>query len=208
MSVSQRDLEICEALAAFDENYRKPGLMIAGMDEAGRGPLAGPVVAAAVILPKKPLIIGVKDSKKLAEKKRERLFDEIINSAVAYGIGVVDEKTIDEINILNAARLAFKRAYEALGYKPDVVITDYITGLDIPKAIPIVKGDGQSYSIAAASIVAKVARDRMMREYAKDYPLYGFDTHKGYGSAAHIQAIQIYGACEIHRQSFLTRILP
>ena len=208
MSVSQRDLEICEALAAFDENYRKSGEMIAGMDEAGRGPLAGPVVAAAVILSEKPLIVGVKDSKKLAEKKRERLFDEIINSAVAYGIGVVDEKTIDEINILNAARLAFKLAYEAMGYKPDVVITDYITGLDIPNAIPIVKGDGQSYCIAAASIVAKVTRDRMMREYVKDYPLYGFDTHKGYGSSAHIQAIQTYGACEIHRQSFLTRILP
>ncbi|MEX1307198.1 MAG: ribonuclease HII [Eubacteriales bacterium] len=208
MSIASKDRAICEKLMAFDNMHRTVGQVIVGMDEAGRGPLAGAVVAAAVVLPETPLIIGVKDSKKLAEKKRERLFDEIIQNAVAYGVGVVDEKTIDEINILNAARLAFKRAYEQITIKTDVVLSDYIAGLDISGYVPIVKGDSQSYAIAAASIIAKVTRDRMMREYAKEFPVYGFDSHKGYGSSAHIQAIKTYGACEIHRKTFLTRILP
>ena len=208
MSIASKDKEICEQLASFDQAHRKNGQLIIGMDEAGRGPLAGPVVAAAVILLETPLINGIKDSKKLAEQKRERLYDEILSTAIAFGVGIVDEKTIDEINILNAARLAFKRAYDQISIKADVVLTDYIAGLDIPDYIPIVKGDSQSYAIAAASIIAKVTRDRMMRAYAEKYPQYGFDTHKGYGAAAHIQAIKAYGACEIHRKSFLTRILP
>ncbi len=209
MTVSSKDREICERLSAFDENYRKsPEQVIVGMDEAGRGPLAGPVVAAAVVMPFEPKIFGINDSKILSEKKREVLYEAIIKTAVAYGVGVVDEKTIDKINILNATRLAFSHAFEQISVKADVVLSDQITELDIPGYIPIVKGDAKSYHIAAASIIAKVTRDRMMRKFAEQFPIYGFEKHKGYGSSTHIAAIKNYGACDIHRKSFLTRILP
>ena len=183
-------------------------LCIAGADEAGRGPLAGPVVAAAVILPPDFMLPGVGDSKTLSAKKRERLFLEITKFA-QYALGIVDPQTIDAINILNATRLAFKQAIEALPAAPNFVYCDYITKLDI--ALPyeaIVKGDATVYSIAAASIVAKVARDRIMQEYDVLYPQYGFAKHKGYGTKAHREALLSFGPCPIHRNTFLSKILP
>ena len=153
---------------------------ICGADEAGRGPLCGPVVAAAVILPEDCRILGVRDSKKVSEKKREELFEEITQRAVSYCVGIVGPEEIDSVNILNAARLAFKKAIEGLEVKPDYIFTDAITGLDIGMEYEsVIKGDASIYSIAAASIVAKVTRDRMMREYDEAYPEYGFGKHKG-----------------------------
>ncbi len=207
MSVTAKDRETAERLTAFDQNYKAAGQVLVGMDEAGRGPLAGPVVAAAVVMPEMPIVYGVNDSKKLSEKKREALYEEIMQTAISVGVGVVDEKMIDEINILNAARMAFMKAFEQISVPSDRVLSDQISGLSIPGYISIVRGDAKSYTIAAASIVAKVTRDRMMRDYAEQYPEYGFETHKGYGSAAHIMAIKTYGVCDIHRKTFLTRIL-
>ncbi len=177
---------------------------IAGMDEVGRGPLAGPVVAAAVILPKKFTVLGVDDSKKLTEKKREMLYDLILKHAVAYSIGVVDNYIIDEINILEATKLAMKHAVEGLQIKPDYLLIDALTLKDVE--IPqrgIIKGDSTSVSIAAASIVAKVTRDRMMKEYHERFPQYAFDHNKGYGTKAHYAGINDYGLCLLHRRSFL-----
>ncbi len=186
------------------EGYR----LVGGIDEAGRGPLAGPVFAACVILPDDCVINGINDSKKLSEKKRELLFDEIIEKAVAYSIAIVDEKTIDEINILNATHLAMNNAVEEINPKPDYVLIDgnSIKNMTIPYET-IVKGDSKSISIAAASILAKVARDRYITEISKSYPEYGFDKHKGYGTKAHTEALKKYGACEIHRKTFLKKIL-
>lgn len=181
--------------------------LICGTDEAGAGPLAGPVYAAAVILKKDHNIEGLNDSKKLSEKKREKLFDIIINEAYDYSIVSVDEKTIDKINILQARMLAMRLAVEGLKNKPDYLLVD---GNSDPHAeletLCIVGGDGKSASIAAASILAKVSRDRFMLEQAKIYPNYGFDKHKGYGTKQHIQAINEHGICPIHRLSFLTKI--
>ena len=178
---------------------------IAGVDEVGRGPLAGPVVCAAVIMPleEADLIVGVDDSKKLSAKKREQLAEMIKEKALAYTVYEVSEKVIDEINILEATKLGMKMAVEGLKIKPDVVLTDGNMVIDV--AFPqqsIVKGDALSYSIGAASIVAKVHRDNMMDEYAKQYPAYAFDSNKGYGTAAHIQAIKEQGLCPIHRRTF------
>lgn len=186
------------------EGYR----LVGGIDEAGRGPLAGPVFAACVILPDNCVINGINDSKKLSEKKRELLFDEIIEKAVAYSIASVDEKTIDEINILNATHLAMNKAVEEINPKPDYVLIDgnSIKNMTTPYET-IVKGDSKSISIAAASILAKVARDRYITEISKNYPEYGFDKHKGYGTKAHTEALKKYGACEIHRKTFLKKIL-
>ncbi len=182
--------------------------LICGVDEAGRGPLAGPVCAAAVILPENKIIEGINDSKKLTEKKREILFDVIINECVAYSIAFATVEEIEEINILNATMLAMKRAIEGLSVKAEYAMIDgnRLPSLDIPCEC-IVKGDARSASIAAASILAKVSRDRLCYEYAEKYPQYGFDKHKGYGTKLHTDAIKEYGPCKIHRMSFLKKIL-
>ncbi len=181
--------------------------LIAGADEAGRGPLAGPVVAACVILPEGKLIPGINDSKKLSEKKREELFEKIIKAALAYGTGVVQQDVIDKINILNATRLAFKKAVDLMEVRPDYLYTDYIDRLDVECPwTPVKQGDAKIYSVAAASIVAKVTRDRIMRDYDKVYPAYGFAQHKGYGTRRHIEAIIANGPTLLHRQSFLKNI--
>ena len=181
---------------------------ICGVDEAGRGPLAGPVCAAAVILKPNQIIEGVNDSKKLSEKKREALFDVIKNEVLAYSIAFATVEEIEELNILNATMLAMKRAVEGLKIKADYALIDgnRLPPLNIPCEY-VIKGDAKSMSIAAASILAKVSRDRLCYKYAEKYPQYGFDKHKGYGTKAHTQAIKEYGPCEIHRMSFLTKIL-
>ncbi len=181
---------------------------ICGIDEVGRGPLAGPVVAGAVILPKDCEILYINDSKKLSEKQREALYDEIYEKAIAVGIGMATVETIDEINILQATYKAMQMAIQNLSVKPDLLLNDAVTipNVDIVQ-VPIIKGDAKSISIAAASIVAKVTRDRMMEEYDKIYPQYGFASNKGYGSSVHIEALKKYGACDIHRKTFLKNIL-
>lgn len=190
--------------AAYDAGYN----YVCGVDEAGRGPLAGPVCAAAVILPRGLIIDGVNDSKKLTEKKREALFDVICNSALAYSIAFGDVDEIESENILRATMNTMKRAVESLSIKADYV---YIDGNCMPlmdtKCECIVKGDAKSMSIACASILAKVSRDRLMREYAVKYPEYGFDKHKGYGTKQHTEAIISNGPCPIHRLSFLKNIM-
>ena len=178
---------------------------ICGIDEAGRGPLAGPVVVGAVILPKDSFIEGVNDSKKISEKKREKIYEQIIDEAISYSVGIVDQKTIDEINILNATKLGVKIALEGLKQKPDVIMVDALNNMDtlgIPY-ISVVKGDAKNYSIAAASIIAKVTRDRIMKEWDEIYPIYGFSKHKGYGTAEHIRIIKENGPCILHRKSFI-----
>ena len=193
----------------FENQYHAEGYnVICGVDEAGRGPLAGPVYAAAVILPDGLEELGINDSKKMSEKKREQLFDIVTENAIAYGVGFATEKEIDEINILNATYLAMKRAVEAMGVKPDMVLVDGNrkpgTGYE---EVTIVKGDAKSISIAAASILAKVSRDRYMRELAEKYPEYEFERHKGYGTKLHYEKIEQYGIRPDHRRSFLKKIL-
>ena len=185
----------------YSENNTK---LVCGIDEAGRGPLAGPVCAAAVIMPYGIIIDGVNDSKKLTEKKRELLFDTIKEKSLCYGIAFSDEKEIDEVNILNATFLAMKRAVKSLKIQPDLILVDgnRLPDFDIP-AKAIIKGDSLSHSIACASILAKVTRDRLMKELSKKYPEYGFEKHKGYGTKAHYEAIKANGVCEIHRKTFL-----
>lgn len=182
--------------------------LIAGVDEAGRGPLAGPVYAAAVILPDDARLDGINDSKKLSEKKREELFEKITEIAVSYAIFAVDEKEIDEINILNATHRAMNGAVEKLSIKPDYVIIDgnSIKGMKYTHET-VVKGDAKSISIAAASILAKVSRDRYITKMAEEYPQYGFEKHKGYGTKAHTDAILEYGISPIHRKTFLKKLL-
>lgn len=203
----EEEIQRVQAMNDFDNMYRINGV-ICGVDEAGRGPLAGPVYAAAVILKPDTIIKGINDSKKLTEKRREVLFDEICEKAVAYNIYSVDEKRIDEINILNATYEAMSGAVAGLNVKPDFALIDgnRIRGMKIP-CETVVKGDAKSASIAAASILAKVSRDRFMCEMAKKYPEYGFQQHKGYGTKAHNKAILEYGACEIHRMTFLKNLL-
>lgn len=181
---------------------------ICGIDEVGRGPLAGPVVAGAVILPKDCDILYLNDSKKLSEKMREALYDEIMEKAIATGIGIVSPQRIDEINILQATYEAMSMALSKLEIKPDLLLNDAVTipGVSM-KQVPIIKGDAKSASIAAASIIAKVTRDRLMVQYDDVLPGYGFASNKGYGSASHIQAIQEMGATPIHRQSFIKNFL-
>ena len=191
----------------FDRSRLASG-MIAGVDEAGRGPLAGPVTAAAVVLPEDAVIDGLNDSKKLSEKRREELFDVIRDKALAYALYSVDEKRIDEINILQATFEAMRGAVGALDVIPDLVLVDgnRSPGLELP-CETVVKGDSKSMSIAAASILAKVTRDRYMRRIAEIYPGYGFEKHKGYGTKAHYEAIERLGICDIHRRTFLKNIL-
>ncbi len=194
-------------LLEFERRLKEEGVtVIAGVDEAGRGPLAGPVVAAAVVLG--TVIEGVNDSKKLSEKKRELLYDRITREAVAYGIGQVDPRGIDEMNIRNATLAAMKQAVENLGIALDRVLVDGRDVIDVKYPVEaVVHGDATCYSIAAASILAKVTRDREMRKLDAKYPEYGFGQHKGYGTAAHIEVLRRIGACPIHRASFLRKIL-
>ncbi len=192
----------------YEQLYNSQGYKaVCGVDEAGRGPLAGPVFAAAVILPEGLEIEGVTDSKKLSEKKREQLFDVICEKALAYSIASASVEEIEELNILRADMLAMKRAVEGLKVKADFAMIDgnKTPQLDIP-CVAIVKGDAKSESIAAASILAKVSRDRLMLEMAKKYPAYNFEKHKGYGTKAHREAILEHGPCEIHRMSFLKKL--
>lgn len=193
----------------FENNLKTKGYKyIAGVDEAGRGPLAGPVYAAAVILPDNCDIKGINDSKKLSEKKREKLYDEIIEKAVAWSVSAVDEKVIDEINILNATHLAMNNAVNSLQVKPDYVIIDgnSIKNMELPHET-VVKGDAKCISIAAASILAKVSRDRYITQLSEKYPEYGFEKHKGYGTKAHYAALEEYGITPIHRKTFLKKLL-
>lgn len=181
--------------------------VICGIDEAGRGPLAGPVYAAAVILPKGHIVEGVNDSKKISEKKRDLLFDKIIDECVCYSIGTASEQEIDEINILQATFLAMRRAVAGLEIKPDIALVDgnKKPGLDIAE-LTIVKGDAKSANIAAASIIAKVSRDRYMLEMAEKYPEYQFEKHKGYGTKLHYEMLEKYGISPIHRKTFLKKL--
>ena len=182
--------------------------LIGGIDEAGRGPFVGPVVAACVILKKDFFIPGLDDSKKISEQKREELYDEIIRQSVAYGIGMADYSIIDKINILNATRMAMMEAVNKMAIKPDYLLLDCmeLKQMSIPQ-LSLVKGDSLSASIAAASILAKVTRDRLLREYAKLYPQYGFESNKGYGTREHIEALLKYGPCPIHRITFIKKYI-
>ncbi len=190
-------------MSAYEREYGE-FQYICGIDEVGRGPLAGPVVACAVVLPKDVEILYINDSKKLSEKKREALYDEIMEKAVAVGIGMESPQVIDEINILQATYKAMRTAINNLSVKPDILLNDAVTIPEVDiRQVPIIKGDAKSISIAAASIVAKVTRDRLMVEYDAVYPGYGFASNKGYGSAAHIEALKKMGKTPIHRNSFI-----
>ena len=220
--MKEKELERLTNLKKVEEElYNEKGLKaIAGIDEAGRGPLAGPVVVACALMPKTSMIEGVNDSKKISEKKREQLYEQITSEAISYGIGIIDQKEIDEINILQAtkkglttaikdmeAKLAKKPELEIT--KPDAILVDALTKIDTD-GIPyksIIHGDAISYSIACASIIAKVTRDRMMEEYDKVFPEYGFASNKGYGSADHIAALKKYGETPIHRKTFITHFI-
>lgn len=202
-----KERERLRAMRAYEEEYGIYG-NVCGIDEAGRGPFAGPVAAGAVILPKDVDILYLNDSKKLSEKKREQLYDEIMEKAVAVGVGLVGPERIDEINILQATYEAMRIAVGNLKIRPDILLNDAVTipGIDI-RQVPIVKGDAKSVSIAAASIVAKVTRDRLMVKYEEEYPGYGFARHKGYGTAEHRESIKRLGACPIHRRTFIKKYI-
>lgn len=208
MTKAEREARQIERLARMTEYEREfwcSGMQVAGMDEAGRGPLAGPVVAACVIMPsdEDKLLPEVNDSKQLSEKKRIELYKKIISSAISYGVGWVDAATIDKINILQATKLAFKLAFENMSCSCSHVLVDAVEGIDIDaRQYPIIHGDARSYSIAAASIIAKVQRDMYMTAQDELYPAYGFAKHKGYGTAQHAEAIRRYGLCILHRRSF------
>lgn len=218
--MKEKEFERLKEIKKIEEEiYLKGAQSISGIDEAGRGPLAGPVVVACVVMPRDSMIEGVNDSKKVSEKKREKLYDEIIQEAIAYGVGIISQEEIDKINILNATKegltLAIKEMEKDLkekqrGFeKPEIILVDALTKIDTDH-IPyrsIIKGDAKSYSIAAASIIAKVTRDRIMREWDEVYPMYGFAKHKGYGTASHIVAIKEYGLCPLHRRSFVKNIV-
>ena len=199
----EKEIARTKAMSTFEEEY-KDYPYICGIDEVGRGPLAGPVVAGAVILPKDDMILYLNDSKKLSEKKREMLYDEIMNRAVATGIGMASPARIDEINILQATYEAMRMAIDNLKVRPDILLNDAVT---IPQVdilqVPIIKGDAKSISIAAASIIAKVTRDRLMVEYDKVLPGYDFASNKGYGTKAHIAGLKELGPTPIHRRSFI-----
>lgn len=190
------------ALMAFDGTYRAGGIVVAGMDEVGRGPLAGNVVTACVVMPEEPAILWIDDSKKLSESRREKVYEEIMAQAVYIGIGEVTPEEIDRINILEATRKAMREA--AAKVPADVFLIDAVTNLGLKgREVPVIKGDASSYSIAAASIIAKVTRDRQMIEMDKLYPEYGFARNKGYGTKEHIEALKRIGPCPIHRRSFI-----
>lgn len=203
----EKELERLEGMKEYEYTY-EACTYICGIDEAGRGPLAGPVVAGAVILPRDCRILYLNDSKKLSEKKRELLFDEIREKAVSFGVGVVGPGRIDEINILQATYEAMREAISQLDPVPEILLNDAVTipGVEVFQ-VPVIKGDTKSVSIAAASVLAKVTRDRMMVEYDVLYPEYCFRKHKGYGTAAHIQAIKEHGPCPIHRRTFIKKFV-
>ena len=204
MARVKKEKEFVDKLLYEKQEQEKGRFLIAGVDEVGRGPLAGPVCVACVMMPLDDIIEGIDDSKKISEKKREQLFEEIKEKAICYSIQMVNEQTIDEINILEATKLAMKNAIESMDVKPDVVLVDAISKLDTDAEIcGIIKGDALSYSIGCASILAKVTRDRLMCDLAKEYPEYGFEKHKGYGTKQHIEALKEYGPCVYHRLSFL-----
>ncbi len=209
--MKEKELERLTKIKEIEnEIYNKGEIQtIAGIDEAGRGPLAGPVVVAAVIMPKDSMIEGINDSKKVSEKKRELLYEQIIEEAISYNVGIIDQKEIDRINILNATKEGLTQAVKGLSIKPDEILVDALTKIDttgIPY-ISIIKGDAKSYSIAAASIIAKVTRDRIMRQWDEIYPQYGFSKHKGYGTKMHIEAIKECGICPLHRLSFVKNFI-
>lgn len=203
----EKELSRTETMKKYEREYSSFSC-ICGIDEVGRGPLAGPVVAGAVILPKDCDILYLNDSKQLSEKKREELYDVIMEKAVSTGLGFVGPERIDEINILQATYEAMRQAIDQLEYRPDLLLNDAVTipGVSI-RQVPIIKGDAKSISIAAASIIAKVTRDRLMTEYDRIYPEYGFASNKGYGAKAHIEAIKKYGPTPIHRKSFIGNFL-
>lgn len=203
----QNEIARIEAMKQYEKEYQAYGY-ICGIDEVGRGPLAGPVVAGAVILQKDAQILYINDSKQLSEKKRELLYDEIMEKAVSVGIGIVSPAIIDEVNILKATYEAMRIAISKLSVTPNLLLNDAVTIPEVSiKQVPIIKGDAKSVSIAAASIIAKVTRDKMMVEYHKLYPEYGFDSNKGYGSATHIDALKKYGPCPIHRTTFIKNFM-
>lgn len=203
----EKEIERSKALQKYEREYAAYQ-HICGIDEVGRGPLAGPVVAGAVILPKNCSILYINDSKKLSEKKREELYDIIMEQAVAVGIGYSTPERIDEINILQATYEAMREAISKLAVEPDLLLNDAVTIPQVSiKQVPIIKGDAKSISIGAASIVAKVTRDRLMVQYDEVYPEYGFASNKGYGAKAHVEALKKYGPCPIHRKSFITHFV-
>ncbi|MDE6662922.1 MAG: ribonuclease HII [Lachnospiraceae bacterium] len=203
----EKEIERTEKLKVYEKKYDSYSY-ICGIDEVGRGPLSGPVVAGAVILPKNCDILYINDSKKLSEKKREELYDIIMEKAVAVGIGYSTPERIDEINILQATYEAMREAISKLEVEPDLLLNDAVEIPEVSiKQVPIIKGDAKSISIGAASIVAKVTRDRLMCEYDSVFPEYGFASNKGYGSQSHIDALKKYGPCPIHRKSFITHFV-
>lgn len=218
--MKEKEFERLKEIKKIEEKLYLQGVTsIAGIDEAGRGPLAGPVVVACVIMPRDSMIEGVNDSKKVSEKKREKLYDQIIEESIAYGVGIISQTEIDRINILNATKEGLTTAIKEMEKnlqererafdKPEIILVDALTKIDTDH-IPyrsIIKGDAKSYSIAAASIIAKVTRDRIMRQWDEVYPMYGFAKHKGYGTASHIAAIKEYGLCPLHRRSFVKNIV-
>lgn len=203
----QAELQRIEKMKTYEYEQWATCDYVCGIDEVGRGPLAGPVMAAAVVLPKDVNLLYLNDSKQLSEKKREELYEEIRQAAITYAVGMADVATIDEINILQADYVAMRQAIQKLSVTPQILLNDAVTipSVSIPQ-VPIIKGDTKSISIAAASIVAKVERDRLMCIYDEMYPEYGFARNKGYGSAEHIQALKKYGPCEIHRRTFIKNL--
>ena len=203
--MKEKEFERLQELKKAEKDLHSKGFKnICGIDEAGRGPLAGPVVIAGVIMPEDSMIEGVNDSKKVSEKKRELLYDKIIEEAISYSVAIIGQDIIDDINILNATKTGVTKVVEGLDVKPNLIIIDALEHINTRK-IPyesLIKGDARSYSIAAASILAKVTRDRIMRQWDEIYPQYGFLSNKGYGTAKHIEAIKEYGLCPIHRISF------
>lgn len=203
----KEELARIETLRVYEKQYASFG-NVCGIDEAGRGPLAGPVVASAVILPAECRILYINDSKKLSAKKREELYPVIMEQALSVGIGMASPQRIDEINILQATYEAMREAIQNLSVMPDILLNDAVTipGIDVGQ-IPIIKGDAKSISIGAASVIAKVTRDRLMTEYDKIMPEYGFASHKGYGTKAHIEALKAHGPSPIHRRSFIQKFV-
>lgn len=203
--MKEKELDRLTNLKEMEKELHKRGFKnICGIDEAGRGPLAGPVVIAGVIMPEDSMIEGVNDSKKVSEKKREILYDKILEEAISYQVAIIGQDVIDDINILNATKQGLTNVIKGMDTRPDLILVDALEHIDT-NGIPyesVIKGDAKCYSIAAASIIAKVTRDRIMREWDDIYPQYGFGGHKGYGTAKHIQAIKECGICPIHRKSF------
>lgn len=208
--MKEKEEERLKELKKMEEDIHEKGFKyICGIDEAGRGPLAGPVVVAAAIMPRESFIEGVNDSKKISEKKRELLYEQIIKEAVSYSVAIVDQNEIDRVNILEATKGGLNECIKNLEVKPDLILVDALEKIDTC-GIPydsIIKGDAKCYSIAAASIIAKVTRDRIMRQWAEVYPQYGFEKHKGYGTAAHMAAIREHGPCILHRKTFIKNIV-